>query len=319
MEMGIGMGGECSAEAGPVCWICGAGGATLWRERALDRPLRAEDLRITDAGYGRTLRLWRCGECGFIFADGDDLARLEALYGELDDPEYDAGGEARARQMRWLIDLARRARPQARTLLDVGAASGLLVDAAAAAGLDAEGIEPSRSLAAGAQGRGLRVHHGVLPHPALAGRRFDLVALVDVIEHVADPVGLLREAAAHLAPGGALLVVTPDIGSRAARLMGGRWWHLRLAHVGYFNASTLDAALRAAGLRREAGRRARWFFPVGYLAERLERYLPIAGLNRLARRLPLVAGAYRRVIPLDLGDSFVWIAAPAGEGGDGDG
>ncbi|WP_179166096.1 class I SAM-dependent methyltransferase [Azospirillum agricola] len=38
----------------------------------------------------------------------------------------------------------------------------------------------------------------------LAGRErsFDVVTLLDVIEHVRDPVGLLRDAAAFVAPGG---------------------------------------------------------------------------------------------------------------------
>jgi SAM-dependent methyltransferase len=150
---------------------------------------------------------------------------------------------------------------------------------------------------------GIEVLHGVLPHPDLSGRCFDLVFLVDVIEHVADPVGLLRLCAAHLAEDGRMLVVTPDASSLAARVLGRRWWHYRVAHVGYFDHSSLERALAEAGLCAERWVRARWFFTVDYLATRVESYLPVAAVNRLARRTAPLRWLYERVIPLNLFDS----------------
>ena len=41
------------------------------------------------------------------------------------------------------------------------------------------------------------------------GRRFDAILYIDVLEHIADAKGELRQAAAHLAPGGALVVLAP--------------------------------------------------------------------------------------------------------------
>ena len=98
--------------------------------------------------------------------------------------------------------------------------------------------------------------------------------------------------------------MTPDVGSLAARLLGERWWHFRLAHVCYFNRKSLDAAVAAAGLRVAGRRRAKWFFETGYLADRMNQYLPVGGLNRLLRRTPGIRALYEVVIPLNLGDSF---------------
>jgi SAM-dependent methyltransferase len=145
----------------------------------------------------------------------------------------------------------------------------------------------------------------VLPHPALEGKQFDIVSVIDVIEHVSDPLALLREASAYLAPGGVLAVVTPDVGSVAARLLGQRWWHFRLAHVCYFNKRSAAEVFERAGLRVRSERRAGWFFDVGYLAERMERYLPVGGLNRLVRGTPGLRAVYKLVIPLNLRDSFL--------------
>lgn len=287
--------------AGVACWVCGGTRGERWGS-SLGRPLRARDLEITDASYGDTLRLRRCAECGFLFSDDPEVSRLGELYAELDDDAYVEGSEPRRRQMHWLLDEACRGRA-VRDLLDVGCASGLLLREAEARGIRATGVEPSRSLARHARDAGLDVLVGTLPHPQLEGRTFDLVTLVDVLEHVDDPVGLLANAARHMRPDGTMLVVTPDIGSVVARVLGRRWWHLRPAHVGYFDDETARLAARRAGLRVERSFGARWYFHLGYLLERVRRYLPID--------LPAAAaghGAARRlrslVVPLQLGDSM---------------
>lgn len=289
---------DAAASPGLRCPLCGRADAPCWKRSDVDG-LVPEDLAITDRRYGTTLALHAC-RCGFRFADPAS-ADLLALYGALEDPAYEDGSETRAAQQAALLGRVRRVAPHARTLLDVGAANGLLVEAAATAGFVATGIEPSAALAGAAVARGLDVHRGVLPHPDLADRRFDVVTCVDVVEHVADPVGLLAACRDRCAPGGWLLVVTPDIGSVAARLLGRRWWHLRLAHVGYFDRTTLGDALRRAGCTPEVWWRPGWVFEVGYLAERVGTYLPPVGRFAAARRDRRWA---RMPVPLNLGDSW---------------
>ena len=297
------------------CWVCGSVGAAPWKGSHLERPLEPADLRITDERYGLTLPLRRCRTCGFIFAEAADVERLTALYEGLVDPGYEESQEPRRLQMRRLLDIAGRARPGARSLLDVGAGAGLLVAEARTRGLDAVGVEPSRALCAAARAlHGIDLLAGVLPHPALDGRRFDLVCLVDVLEHVSDPVALLQAAAVHLAPAGVLVLVTPDVGSVAARLLRARWWHFRLAHVGYFDRRSLERAIVRAGLAPISVRRAKWYFSIGYLAVRLQQYLPIGWLNRLASRSAPGRALLGTTVPLDLRDSFLVLlrhAAPS--------
>jgi SAM-dependent methyltransferase len=280
--------------------VCGSTDATAWKPRNLPRPLAPEDLKITDHRYGLTLSLARCRSCGFIFSRDDDVRDLPALYGDLVDDEYESSQDARRLQMGWLLERARRLSPDARSVLDVGAGAGILVALARAQGLDAIGIEPSGSLVdAAARLHRVELLHGVLPHPALAGRRFDLVFLVDVLEHVADPVELLTRCRDALAPAGVLVVVTPDAGSIAARVLRRRWWHFRPAHVGYFDAASLATACRRAGLATVRRGRATWFFRASYLHARLGAYLP-----RWALRLTPPHVLERRIIPLNLFDSF---------------
>jgi 2-polyprenyl-3-methyl-5-hydroxy-6-metoxy-1,4-benzoquinol methylase len=293
------------------CRVCGSDEVNPWRGRTLHRRLVPDDLRITDVRYGVTLSLGKCRSCNFIQADGDEMEELFALYSQLDDPDYEAGRETRQLQMRWLLEQALSAHPSATSLLDVGAGTGLLIIEAKKRKLAAVGIEPSHSLVAG----GRRTNHlsdrellqGTIPHAALNNDRFDLVCLIDVIEHVADPVCFLRDAADRLNPGGLCVVVTPDVSSAAAKTLGKRWWHFRLAHVGYFDAHSMTLAAKSVQLGVKKVFRAQWFFPVKYLAERVAVYLPLVNrINQIAERRPMLRRIYQRTIPLNLRDSLVF-------------
>jgi len=295
------------------CPVCGSSRTRLWKSRNLNRDLTPEDFKITDGRYGVTLTLHKCEGCSFIFADASETGQLTALYEQLVDPSYEEGADSRTVQMRWLLQLGISARPQARTLLEIGAGSGLLVAEAGRLGLDAVGVEPSKSLVTAARRiNGVELLQGTFPHPRVEGRQFDLVYVVDVIEHVNDPVKLLADCAGAMAPGGVLMVVTPDVSSLAARFFGHRWWHFRLAHVGYFNKRSMSEASRRAGLAIQSTCRVRWFFPVRYLAERASAYLPVGPVNRVAERVGPLHWLYDRVIPLNLRDSSAFVMTRKG-------
>jgi 2-polyprenyl-3-methyl-5-hydroxy-6-metoxy-1,4-benzoquinol methylase len=295
------------------CWACGSSGTVPWRTRTLARELNPDDFRITDSHYGATLALRRCRTCDFIFAEGEELRNLTCLYEQLTDPEYEKSQDTRALQMKWLISAARKIRPDAVSVLDVGAGSGLLVAEARRQRLDAIGVEPSRDLVEVARSQNaVQMLAGTFPHPQLAGRFFDLIFLVDVIEHVSNPLDLLRNCGEALSPGGAIVLVTPDVFSFTARIVGKRWWHFRLAHVGYFSERSLAAITCAAGLTVKKRFRAKWFFRVYYLAERLAEYFPVTGLNRLAVQFRPLQWLYQRVIPVNLHDSTVLVLGKAG-------
>lgn len=282
------------------CWVCGDTASTPWKARSIARPLVPADLQITDARYGETLALRRCGGCGFIFADDRDVAELVGLYEQLDDPGYEDTQGSRRLQMERLVERVAPQTRDAHTWLDIGAGAGLLVAAARARGFNAKGVEPSRSLVAAAERLNqVTLTQGTFPHPALAGETFDVISLVDVIEHVNRPVQLLSDCGAALAPGGSLLVVTPDISSIAARLLRRRWWHLRLAHVGYFDRRTLDRAAARAGLVPVHAFRPCWYFPIAYLRDRVIALLT----GRTPSGSPSGPSGGGWVVPLNLFDS----------------
>ena len=296
--------GETTAaelETKPKCWICGSGSLHLHKPADLPENLSAEAFQITDSAYGSTGEIHKCDECGFLQCPYmDDVL---SFYEGMDDDGYEDTRAERALQSRRLIRTIARHKPSGR-LLDVGAGSGILVEEAQKAGFESDGVEPSTALQTRAVSLGLPVYGGVLPHQATPGP-YDVVTVVDVIEHVDDPVGLMRNVADTLADDGICLVVTPDVKSVAARIMGMKWWHFRIAHIGYFDKQTLSKCMSGAGLEVVEMRRPSWYFPVSYLLVRLSTYLP------RWLRPPVPKFLDRIVVPLNLFDSMLVICRKA--------
>jgi 2-polyprenyl-3-methyl-5-hydroxy-6-metoxy-1,4-benzoquinol methylase len=290
---------SASPKATPTCWICGSSDLRLAKKGNLDSALASSDFAITDSRYGLTTDIFRCQACGFL--ECCNQQDVLGFYEQLEDHSYEEGWEQRSEQQKKLLSVLPAATPGKR-LLDIGAGAGMLVDQAGQLGYAAEGVEPSEWLAGRARQRGLRVHRGTFPHPKTGGP-YDVVTLVDVIEHVPNPVQLLASIRGILAPGGVALVVTPDAGSLAAKMLGWRWWHYRLAHIGYFSKSTLNAALQKAGLEVTRWGRPAWYFRGDYLFERALSYSPV--------RIRPAAWMTRVTVPLNLGDSLYAICKAA--------
>lgn len=139
--------------------------------------------------------------------------------------------------------------PASPKLLDVGCALGFMLEEAKAAGWSPVGVETSEFAARYARQRtGCPVYAGTLQKAALAPESFDVVTLMDVIEHVPEPFELIAEIHRVLRPGGVLLIVTPNFGSLFVRLYGlkayGVWPD---QHVVYFQPSTVKRFLRTVG------------------------------------------------------------------------
>jgi SAM-dependent methyltransferase len=175
--------------------------------------------------------------------------------------------------------LASKMRPHGKPrLLELGSAYGYFLEAAEAQGFEAHGVEIAQAPVDDCIARGLqRVHAGVLTEP-LAQRigEIDAVVLLDVVEHLDDPYGVLELACRRLSPGGALLLTTGDFGSLFARASGRRWRLMTPPqHLWFFTAPGMRALARRLGLVCESidhpGKRV----PLGLMAYQAARGLGI--------------------------------------------
>jgi SAM-dependent methyltransferase len=134
-------------------------------------------------------------------------------------------------------------------LLEIGSGSGARLLKLRALGWEVEGqdIDPSAGVH-GLRSQGIRVHDAPLDQLHLPDGRYDAVIMSHVIEHVPDPVALLRECLRILAPGGEIVAVTPNSESLGHRVFGESWMALDPPrHLHLFSASSLREIARAAG------------------------------------------------------------------------
>ena len=110
-------------------------------------------------------------------------------------------------------------------LLDVGCATGFFIEAALEAGFDAAGIElsPVAIRLARPEVQARITCGDVNTLLSTDSRRFDVVTAFDIIEHTLDPAAFLDDIGRVLAPGGLLVLSTPDTGHWLRTVMRARW------------------------------------------------------------------------------------------------
>jgi len=106
-------------------------------------------------------------------------------------------------------------------LLDIGCLWGSFLDSARQSGFDVTGIEPYERAARYARNiLKLNVLSGSLKDVALPYPSFDAITILDVIEHLCDPVEELRTVLRLLKLNGVLVVVTPNVEGLPVRVLG---------------------------------------------------------------------------------------------------
>ena len=230
------------------CRVCGAATVLLGTKRGQFEP--------------REFHLHHCPSCHFSFI-ADPWTDYEKIYSadyyagrgadplvdyvfELEHPDrtiriYEWRGIVRAVQSLY------RLAPGSRWL-DYGCGNGGLVRHVLANRLcQAEGFEEGW-IAAQARASGIPI----LDDRALDSltAAFDVVTAIDVIEHVADPIAVMRRVRSLLKPGGLFFFTTANAEPLRSRLLAWRYV-LPEVHIGFFEPATAAAALTRAGFQPE--------------------------------------------------------------------
>lgn len=133
-------------------------------------------------------------------------------------------------------------------LLDIGCGNGTFLQFAKHLGWAAEGIDNDAAAVAAARAAGCNVVSGGLDELPSRPGHYRHVTLSHVIEHVHDPLKLLRQCLELLIPGGRLWLETPNLQSLGHDVFGAAWRGLEPPrHLVLFDRRTLATALASAG------------------------------------------------------------------------
>jgi SAM-dependent methyltransferase len=176
----------------------------------------------------------RCRSCGLIYlSPRPDVCELSRIY----PPSYHAFNFSPARfgfvykvrrwlEARRLVSWCRELPNDAR-ILDVGCGDGFHLELLKEHGRSTwhlEGVDMSLAAVSRARAKGLNVQQGEVETLAGSSGKYDLVLLIQTIEHVEEPVETLAAIRSVLRPGGKVVIVTDNTESLDSKLFLGRHW-----------------------------------------------------------------------------------------------
>ena len=276
------------------CRLCH--GSTLRRLRTF----------VVDSSDGQNLELCTCRVCSALALEPQPSETLlQAQYAEYFERRSRTDPRSKVSYFRWL--LARLDLPlDGARIFEPGAGEGNLVRALNAVYATAD-VTVAEPLWRDSDASDLRVR--VVPESfdafvkSYEGARFNFIFMLDFLEHVRDPLAVLAAANDLLAPGGKIIVTTPNADAFGRRLFGVLWPQYKVEHLFYFSRASLVSMAAEVGLRIDVLSTHVKRLPVGYLLNVGSAFGPQL-FQRASRRL---ASA--------LGPSFtdVNVVAPFGE------
>ncbi|MBL8896664.1 MAG: class I SAM-dependent methyltransferase [Planctomycetes bacterium] len=270
------------------CLACGSQNLQLWTHS------RDTEYFTTSESFG----LYRCRACDALSIDPVPRERLREIY----PPTYysfASGKRSFATRVKEALDRRRFAKllrglpGRELAVLDVGGGSGYLLDLVKGADprvtrTQVVDFDPEAQQVARARGHGTFL--GRIEDYATQ-QRFDLVLLLNLIEHVEDPGAVLAKARSLLRPGGVILVQTPNWRCLDEWLFRRKSWggYHTPRHWVLLTRPSLEALVERAGLRvrRFAYTQGGWFWAVSVLAWFHEKGLVKASFERPLNRHPL--------------------------------
>ncbi len=233
-------------------------------------------------------KIYRCNSCGNGFLDQSNLPmNLVNLYEEdyhkrtdknkiltgYDDyyASKDAFEKTFHKRLKKILNcLESKEYLKERNLLDIGCGPGFFLKLAQDY-FKVTGIEISRQSVDYAKNTlGLNVFQGEFRPGIFESGSFDVITMFDTIEHLIDPVSIVKETYRLLRSSGMLILTTGDISSLCARFCGKKWHLMTLPdHLYFFSKEGLIDLLQKEGFSVVSVSYPSAHFTIDYLLERL--------------------------------------------------
>ena len=191
----------------------------------------------------------RCSACAFVYV----VNPRETTFDHVQQAPAAVPEKPRHRQIKRVCDhvLVHRLQPgEVLHVVEVGAGWGGLAKVFSRdPAYRYSGFEPSAARAEYCRARGLDVREGLFD-ARFGGEGADAIVFDNVLEHVEDPRGLVRNAVASLRPGGLLIVIVPNVADVRRFHAGWRDRHhwQPHCHINYFSRRDLSRLFSTHGM-----------------------------------------------------------------------
>lgn len=200
----------------------------------------------------------RCRKCGLILQNPQPL--FEALDERYDEEYFEYERENDELffdlMLKGLKDInfpdCYRGKTENPSFLDIGCATGLLVEHMGKSGWRSVGVELCGPAARyGREVRNVDIFTGTVEQAAYEAGSFDVVHCSHLIEHLNDPAAFVSEVYRIMKPGGFFICATPNADGLQARLFGSSWRSAIADHMFLFSRRTLTSLLLSRSFRLE--------------------------------------------------------------------
>ncbi len=192
--------------------------------------------------------VYHCRRCGTLYTAGKSAATVFG-YDDYYDETNLAIPEFVERRLGEIVRSFDKYRQNNR-FLDVGCGAGTLLKAALKEDWEAEGIEVSSTSIEFLRKQNIKVFHGDLASAQFPENSFDVAAAVEILEHIPEPINVLKGIHHVLRPGGLLWATTPHGKGASARLLGVDWTAVAPPeHLHLFSVKGIRNLLTEAGFR----------------------------------------------------------------------
>jgi len=209
--------------------------------------------------------LFRCPDCSLVFRFPTlTQDRYNLLYARGSAELWSAKGRALRTDQQLVKAYIEAQRPQGAKILDIGCYTGEFLSSLSSK-YEKCGVENSEGAVRHCKDNGIRIVGDDLYKIGLLEEKFDIVTVMDVIEHTSNPSQFLQHVLHVLADDGIALITTGDADNRIWRKLKGAFWycgpaeHISFISEGWLQSNTRVNSFRISHLRRfKYARQSRW-------------------------------------------------------------
>jgi len=213
-------------------------------------------------GYPGKFDIYRCSACGFCQTNPEiPEDRIGDIYTQYYPRKSIIDVESLKKQSvqlpskkaMWLEGVDNTAHYHIKSgtrVLDIGCGDCTSIREINAMGAEGYGVEPDRNIKPIVDALGLNVHLGLFFEIPYQDNFFDYITMSQVLEHIPDPIELLKSLRRILKDGGQVIIGVPNVESRLRKKYGARWlnWHVPY-HINYFSRRSLHTLAEKSGYR----------------------------------------------------------------------